>query len=205
MIGRGEIGDKSARCRIEIKPAGVDLARVDGSALAGQCLKAPRAQRAKLDEALPGSQRPDHGIQWAPTSIGRAAVLARREADTHTLRRQPRAGNCQTPGAPIRRCAKRRRIKTVLQAVIYRAGRIIDTGSRLILALAANDRGARVFSRLGPNGRTDIDCRTQRRRRHGPEGANRLTQHAQGIFDAPRRCTAHQATTEVRPQGHVRG
>ena len=166
-----EIGDISASCRIDIKPRGGNRARVDGSALAGQGLKAPRAQRAKLDEALPGSQRPDHGIQWAPTSIGRAAVLARREADTHTLRQQPRAGNCQTPGAPIRRCAKRRRIKTVLQAVIYRAGSLIDTGRRLILAL----------------------------------GAKRPRPHAQRIFDAPRRCIARQAATEVRPQGHLRG
>ena len=74
MPRRREIGDISASCRIDIKPRGGNRARVDGSALAGQGLKAPRAQRAKLDEALPGSQRPDHGIQWAPTSIGRAGA-----------------------------------------------------------------------------------------------------------------------------------
>ena len=229
-----EIGDISASCRIDIKPRGGNRARVDGSALAGQCVKALRPQRARLGVTLPwragvrtagivracvrllmrgkrttdaidGSQRPDPGVKRVPTRIGRAAVLARCEADTQSPRRQPGASNCLTPDASIRHCAKRQRIKAVMQALIYQAGRIIDTGSRLILALAANDRGARVFSRLGPNGRTDIDCRTQRRRRHGPEGANRLTQHAQGNFDAPRRCIAHQATTEVRPQGHVRG
>jgi hypothetical protein len=49
---------------------------------------------------------------------------------------------------PVRHPAKRRRIKTVIQELIYRAGRIIQTGRRLILGLGANDRAAKAFTRL---------------------------------------------------------
>jgi Transposase DDE domain group 1 len=52
------------------------------------------------------------------------------------------------PDAPIRHAAKRRRIKTVMQELIYRAGRLIEHGRRLILGLGANDRAATVFMRL---------------------------------------------------------
>jgi hypothetical protein len=46
------------------------------------------------------------------------------------------------PDAPVRHSAKRRRIKTVMQELIYRAGRLIQTGRRLILGLG----GARQSS-----------------------------------------------------------
>jgi hypothetical protein len=52
------------------------------------------------------------------------------------------------PDAPVRHSAKRRRIKTVMQELIYRAGRLIETGRRLILGLGANDRAAKAFMRL---------------------------------------------------------
>jgi Transposase DDE domain group 1 len=52
------------------------------------------------------------------------------------------------PDAPIRHAAKRRRIKTVMQELIYRAGRLIEHGRRLVLGLGANDRAATVFMRL---------------------------------------------------------
>lgn len=52
------------------------------------------------------------------------------------------------PDAPIRHSAKRRRIKTVMQELIYRAGRLIEHGRRLILGLGANDRTAKAFARL---------------------------------------------------------
>jgi len=52
------------------------------------------------------------------------------------------------PDAPIRHQAKRRRIKTVVQELIYRAGRLMESGRRLILGLGANDRAARAFARL---------------------------------------------------------
>lgn len=52
------------------------------------------------------------------------------------------------PDAPVRHSAKRRRIKTVMQELIYRAGRLIEHGRRLILGLGANDRAATVFKRL---------------------------------------------------------
>ena len=51
------------------------------------------------------------------------------------------------PDAPVRHSAKRRRIKTVMQELIYRAGRLIQTGRKLILGLGAQDRAAKVFIR----------------------------------------------------------
>jgi len=52
------------------------------------------------------------------------------------------------PDAPVRHVAKRRRIKTVMQELIYRAGRLIRHGKRWTLGLGANDRAATVFMRL---------------------------------------------------------
>jgi hypothetical protein len=52
------------------------------------------------------------------------------------------------PDAPVRHNAKRRRIKTVMQELIYRAGRLINTGRYLILGLGANDKAATAFTRL---------------------------------------------------------
>ncbi len=51
------------------------------------------------------------------------------------------------PDAPVRHPAKRRRVKTVMQELVYRAGRLIETGRRIILGLGANDRAARAFMR----------------------------------------------------------
>jgi hypothetical protein len=52
------------------------------------------------------------------------------------------------PDAPVRHEAKRRRIKTVIQELIYRAGRLIEHGRQMVLGLGANDRAAAVFMRL---------------------------------------------------------
>ena len=52
------------------------------------------------------------------------------------------------PDAPVRHQAKRRRIKTVMQELIYRAGRLIEHGRQMVLGLGANDRSAAVFMRL---------------------------------------------------------
>jgi hypothetical protein len=52
------------------------------------------------------------------------------------------------PDAPVRHAAKRRRLKTVMQELVYRAGRLIEHGRRLILGLGANDRSAKAFTRL---------------------------------------------------------
>ena len=52
------------------------------------------------------------------------------------------------PDAPVRHSAKRRRIRTVMQELIYRAGRLIEHGRRLVLGLGANDRAAQAFERL---------------------------------------------------------
>lgn len=50
--------------------------------------------------------------------------------------------------APVRHPAKRRRIKTVLQEMIYRAARLIEHSRQFILGLGANDRAAAAFERL---------------------------------------------------------
>lgn len=52
------------------------------------------------------------------------------------------------PDAPVRHEAKRRRLKTVMQELVYRAGRLIEHGRRLILGLGANDRSAKAFTRV---------------------------------------------------------
>ena len=52
------------------------------------------------------------------------------------------------PDAPIRHPVKRRRIKTVMQELIYRAGRMIATGRRIIRGLGANDKAAKAFARV---------------------------------------------------------
>lgn len=52
------------------------------------------------------------------------------------------------PDAPVRHAAKRRRIKTVIQELIYRAGRLIAHGRGIVLGLGANDRSAAAFARL---------------------------------------------------------
>ena len=64
------------------------------------------------------------------------------------LRRVPDIELGQVPHAPVRHSAKRRRIKTVMQELIYRAGRLIDSGRKLILGLGANDRAAKVFMQM---------------------------------------------------------
>ena len=51
------------------------------------------------------------------------------------------------PDAPVRHKTKRRRIKTVMQKLIYRAGRLIQTGRRPVLGLGAHDRAAQAFMR----------------------------------------------------------
>jgi len=49
--------------------------------------------------------------------------------------------------SPVRHTAERRRIKTVLQEIMYKAGRMIQTGRRWVLGLGENDRGYDAFER----------------------------------------------------------
>jgi hypothetical protein len=51
------------------------------------------------------------------------------------------------PDTPVLHSAKRRRIKTVVLELIYRAGWLIGHGRQLLLGLGANDRAAKVFIR----------------------------------------------------------
>jgi hypothetical protein len=46
------------------------------------------------------------------------------------------------PYVPVRHPAMRRCIKTVPQQLMYRAGRLVRRGRRMVLVLAANDRVA---------------------------------------------------------------
>jgi hypothetical protein len=50
--------------------------------------------------------------------------------------------------APVRHEAKRRRIKTVMQELIYRAGRLIEHGRKLIVGLGARDRATPALMRM---------------------------------------------------------
>ena len=48
---------------------------------------------------------------------------------------------------PVRHAAQRRRIKTVIQEMIYKAARMIRHAGRYVLGLGANDPGFDVFER----------------------------------------------------------
>ncbi len=52
------------------------------------------------------------------------------------------------PDAPVRHSTRRRRIKTVMQELTYRAGRLIETGRRIILGLGANARTVKSLARV---------------------------------------------------------
>lgn len=52
------------------------------------------------------------------------------------------------PDAPLRHPAKRRRIRTVMQELMYLAGRMVETGRRLKLALGRHCPSAVIFQRL---------------------------------------------------------
>ncbi len=50
--------------------------------------------------------------------------------------------------APVRHAAKRRRMKTVMQEIMFKAGRMIKHAGRWVLGLGANDSAHSVFERL---------------------------------------------------------
>jgi len=50
--------------------------------------------------------------------------------------------------APLRHAAKRRRMKTVMQEIMFKAGRMIKHAGRWVLGLGANDSAYTVFERL---------------------------------------------------------
>ena len=51
------------------------------------------------------------------------------------------------PDAPVRHAAKRRRIKTVMQELMFKAARMLHHAGRWVLGLGASDRGFAVFER----------------------------------------------------------
>jgi len=52
------------------------------------------------------------------------------------------------PDAPLRHPAKRRRIRTIMQELMYLAGRMIHSGRRIKLALGRQCSGAEIFRQL---------------------------------------------------------
>ena len=56
------------------------------------------------------------------------ALVCQLAALTMNILRLPGQGGLLGPEAPVRHAAKRRRIKTVMQELIYRAGRLIQGG-----------------------------------------------------------------------------
>ena len=50
--------------------------------------------------------------------------------------------------APLRHAAKRRRMKTVMQEIMFKAGRMIKHAGRWVLGLGANDSAHTVFEQL---------------------------------------------------------
>jgi hypothetical protein len=52
------------------------------------------------------------------------------------------------PDAPLRHPAKRRRVKTVLQELMFKAGRMIQHAGRWVVGLGAHDSAYTVFARL---------------------------------------------------------
>jgi len=51
------------------------------------------------------------------------------------------------PHSPLRHSAQRRRIKTVMQELMFKAARMIHHAGRWVLGLSANDRAATVLQR----------------------------------------------------------
>jgi hypothetical protein len=51
------------------------------------------------------------------------------------------------PGSPVRHKAKRRRIKTVLQELMFKAARLIHHAGQVVLGLGRNDGAFEVFAR----------------------------------------------------------
>jgi hypothetical protein len=52
------------------------------------------------------------------------------------------------PDAPLRHPARRRRIRTVMQELMYLAGRMIQSGRRINLALGRQCAAAGIFRQL---------------------------------------------------------
>ena len=50
--------------------------------------------------------------------------------------------------APLRHAAKRRRMKTVIQEIVFKARRMIKHAGRWVLGLGANESAHTVFERL---------------------------------------------------------
>ena len=121
------------------------------------------------------------------------------------------------PDAPIRHQAKRRRIKTVMQELIYRAGRMIQTGRRILLGLGANDRAATTFAKLHGElfavgiwrhlaaERTDSENRTARDSlRRGPMCGDARANAKNSCTKMARPCPQRSAPEKIAGYSHTR-
>ncbi len=97
------------------------------------------------------------GIRLLPSSpklrqrlIGRTLVLFEHVPGIveALLRGQWPSHRALSSDVSAQHAAKRKRLKSVMQELTYRAGRLIERGRRLILGLGANDRAAKAFARL---------------------------------------------------------
>jgi hypothetical protein len=77
-------------------------------------------------------------IKWNPRRSPVEAMNLLRLIGQNTL---------NEPDAPMRHTAKRRRIKTVMQEMMFKAGRMIKHAGRWILGLGEADSGFAVFER----------------------------------------------------------
>jgi hypothetical protein len=91
----------------------------------------------------------DLGIERLPSGkfATNALVLACATVAYNILRWLGQSG-LTGPGAPLRHPAKRRRIRTVMQELMYLAARVIETGRRLKLAFSRHCVSVKVFDRL---------------------------------------------------------
>ena len=72
--------------------------------------------------------------------FGTNALVGQSATFTMNILRLMGQGGLLGPDAPISHAAKRPRLKTVMQDLIYRAGRLIQSGRQMILGLGANYR-----------------------------------------------------------------
>jgi Transposase DDE domain group 1 len=72
------------------------------------------------------------------------------------------------PDAPLRHAAKRRRIKTVMQELMFKAGRLIKHAGRWVVGLSQCDTAYAVFERLYSALRQQTRCDTQGPARASP-------------------------------------
>ena len=101
-------------------------------------------------ETIAASRVADASTAWVSARLGKRECiwqdmldLADVGSDANPVRRVYRLGN--EPDTPMRHTAKRRRIKTVVQELMFKAARTIRHAGRWVLGLGESDSGFAVF------------------------------------------------------------